>query len=93
MGMTAAYRVTAAQRRDVEEVTFICPECETAVSIKIETARVPMSCSSCGAPLDEKAQSALSALARFHREARAAEERAGKPLFRFDIREREGSTL
>jgi hypothetical protein len=89
MGMAADPRVTAAEHMDLGAVTFICPECEAATSIKIETACRSLHCQSCSAPLDETAQSALSALARFHREARAAEEKAGKPLFRFELKKKE----
>jgi predicted RNA-binding Zn-ribbon protein involved in translation (DUF1610 family) len=89
--MTAAYRVFVAERGDLDSVTFVCPECQTAVKIKIETARVPEGCASCGAGLDENSQAALAALARFHRTAHAAEEKAGKSLFRFEIRERENA--
>ncbi len=87
--MTAAYRVFAAERKDVVMVTVACPNCGTAVSLSIETAQVPEHCSSCGQAFRESIRSALAALGRFHREAKCAESDTGKPIFRFDIRELE----
>jgi transcription elongation factor Elf1 len=89
--VTENCKVTAAGRKDFGSVTFVCPACEAATSVQIETASLPLNCRSCGTPLDEKAQSALSALAQFHRHARAAEEKAGKPLFRFELKEEESA--
>lgn len=83
--MTAAYRITVAERRDLAIVTVIC-ECDTALSLRIESAMIPERCASCGKPFNEKTKAALGALARFHRDGKAAEEIAGKPVFRFEIR-------
>jgi endogenous inhibitor of DNA gyrase (YacG/DUF329 family) len=86
--MTAAYRVTVAERQDIAEVSVSCPECGAAVTVKSETARVPTACPSCGRPYEEGLQSALAALGRFHREAGAVEAALGKSLFSFEIKDR-----
>jgi hypothetical protein len=87
--MAAAYRVVTANRDDISSVTVVCDECETAVSLKIETAQVPPVCTSCGKQWSENVLKALAALGRFHREAKAAEANLGKLIFRFDIRQSE----
>jgi hypothetical protein len=87
--MAAAYRVVVANRADISTVTILCDECETAVSLKVETANIPPSCTSCGRQWDENVQKALSAFGRFHREAKTAETALGKPIFRFDIKQAE----
>jgi hypothetical protein len=85
--MTAAYRVVTAERNDLAIVTVVCDECSSSIALKIETAKVPEQCASCGKQYSEKIKAALAALGRFHREAITAEEQAGKPVFRFEIRE------
>ena len=45
--MAAAYRVVVAERKEIAEVTIVCPECGAELSIAIETAGVPESCPSC----------------------------------------------
>jgi hypothetical protein len=87
--MTAACRIVAANRQDISIVTVTCEKCSSAIALEIETARVPEQCASCGNQYGESLKAALAALARFHREARAAEGRANKPLFRFEIKERQ----
>ena len=89
--VTTSFRATFADRQSFGVVTFICPECEAATNINLETAVVPLACQFCRVALDEKAQAALSALAQFHHEASQAEEKAGKPLFHFRRRELQGS--
>ena len=86
--MTAAYRVTVAERQDLIPVTIVCPECSSSVTVKIDTAQTPERCASCNRPFDEKTISAISALGRFHREAQAAESINKKQIFRFEIREK-----
>ncbi len=90
--MTAAYRVFVADRTDIEKVTLVCPVCEAALSLNIEVANIPERCSSCGRVFRQNARDALAALARFQREGKKAEQDAGKPIFRFEIRERETSS-
>jgi hypothetical protein len=85
--MTAAYRIVAAERNDLAVVTVVCDDCSSAIALKIETAKVPEQCASCGKPYSENIKAALAALGRFHREASTAETKAGKPLFRFEIRD------
>lgn len=85
--MTAAYRVVAAERKDLATVTVICPECGSEVSLLIEKARVPEACPSCYKQYGPNVVNALTAFGRFQREAITAEEIAAKPLFRFSIRE------
>lgn len=85
--MTAAYRVVAAERKDIEIVTIICPKCASEVSVPIGTALAPEACPSCGRPYGDGVLSALAGLARFQQRAADAEQSNGKPLFRFSIRE------
>lgn len=87
--MTAAYRVVIADRGDIAKVTVVCPSCEAALSLTIETANIPENCSSCGWVLRKNVRDALAALARFHRDGKQAETEVGKGMFRFEIRDRE----
>lgn len=88
--MTAAYRVVVAERRDIAIVTLVCGECKSEVSVKAETATVPIACPSCGIEYGEAAKEALEALGKFHRMATKAETHsAGKPIFRFQIKQSE----
>ncbi len=85
--MTAAYRVIVAERRDVEVVTLVCPECGAEVSLNIATARVPEYCPSCQMIYRIPIQEALAALGRFQRTATTAEQNEGKSIFRFSIKQ------
>jgi hypothetical protein len=85
--MTAAYRVVVAERKEVAEITIVCPECGAALSIEVETAGVPESCPSCQMRYTKTMVDGLVALGRFHRNATIAEEQIGKPIFRFAIKE------
>lgn len=87
--MTAAYRVVVAERKDISIVSVICEECGTIICLKMETARIPESCGSCGKPYPEKTRSALAALGRFHREAATAEQATGKAIFQFEIKQKD----
>jgi DNA-directed RNA polymerase subunit RPC12/RpoP len=87
--MTAAYRAVVAERKDIAVVTVICEDCGAGVSVDIRTAGVPYACPSCGKGYNENTTTALTALGRFHRAAATAEEQAGKPIFRFDIKQTE----
>lgn len=89
--MTAAYRVVVADRKDIAIVSVVCDECNSAISLGVATASIPASCASCGKQYDQNTTTALAALARFHREAKTAEEKAGKPIFRFEMRDLQGS--
>lgn len=75
-----AYRVVEADRKDIGAVTIFCPECEAAVSLAIEHARVPTECPSCNREFDRSVAEALAALGRFHRMSTAAEEHAAKTV-------------
>ena len=86
--MTAAYRVFVAERTDIAKVTVVCPKCDAALSLGIETANIPEGCASCGFTFRDTVRNALTALARFHREAKQAELDTGKAMFQFEIRER-----
>ncbi len=77
-----------AERQDLLCPTVICPECSAELTVKINTAKIPEQCASCSRPLEENTVKALSALGRFHREAQATEQQTGKPVFRFEIREK-----
>lgn len=85
--MTAAFRVVTAERKDIVVVTVICEECGVEISFNAETAKVPFGCPSCGKEYGENVRTALGSLGRFHRSASTAEEHAGKPMFRFSIRQ------
>jgi predicted RNA-binding Zn-ribbon protein involved in translation (DUF1610 family) len=85
--MTAAYRVVVADRKDVEVVTIVCPECGAELSLKIATARLPEYCPSCQLVFRIPIPEALSALGRFQRAAATAEETWGKPIFKFSIKQ------
>jgi hypothetical protein len=85
--MAAAFRVVVADRKDVEVVTIVCPECRAELSLTIATARVPEYCPSCQMIYRLPIQEALSALGRFQRAAATAEEVWGKPIFRFSIKQ------
>lgn len=85
--MTATYRVTVAERADIARVSLICDECGSSVGLDAQSANVPAACPSCGRQYEDHTKAALVALGRFHREARTAEEHAGKALFRFEIRQ------
>ena len=78
--MTAAYRVTVAERQDLLCPTVICPECSAELTVKIDTAKIPEHCACCSRPLEQNTIAALSALARFHREAQVTEQQTGKPM-------------
>ncbi len=81
--MTAAYRIVAAERKEIAIVSVAC-ECGATISLDIRTAQVPASCASCGKQYSEKAKLALAALGRFHREAEAEESVDGGVKFRFE---------
>lgn len=85
--MTAAYRVIIAERKDVASVTLICPEYASEVSLAAEKARTPDAYPSFTRQYGEGVKTALSGLARFHRQAATEEEHAGKPLFHFSIKQ------
>ena len=87
--MAAAYRVLVAERKDIATVTVICPECGSEVSLAVEMARIPNACPSCTRPYGENVNAALAGIGRFHREAATAEEHAGKPIFRFSVKQGE----
>lgn len=87
--MTAAYRVVVAERKDIASVTVVCEDCGSEVSVSTATAKIPHWCPSCERQYDENVREALTALGRFHRLGAAAEEHAGKPIFRFNIRQGE----
>jgi phage FluMu protein Com len=82
-----AYKVTIAKRVELSEVTIVCAECPTKVLAKVENGHIPMACPSCGKEYGDAVKNALSALGRFHREAKAAENISGKPVFEFAIME------
>jgi len=82
-----AYRAVVAERRDIEVVTVVCPECSSELALKIETARMPEYCPSCQMAYRVPIQGALAALGRFHLEAATAEEHAGKQIFHFNIKQ------
>ena len=82
-----AYKVTVVERPELSEITIVCDGCGTAVVVQIVTANFPKGCPSCGKAYTEETDTALAALARFHREAEKAEKRAGKQLFHFAIKE------
>lgn len=84
-----AYRVVVAERKDIAIVGVICDECHSVISLNVATAAIPPSCASCGKQYSENIKAALAGLGRFHREAKAAEEGTGKPIFQFDIRQTE----
>lgn len=87
--MMVAYRAVVAYREDLTNVTLTCDGCGTALTMNIETARIPGNCGSCGMAVSENINAALAGLARFHRHSRAAEESAENQehLFRFDIKQ------
>jgi hypothetical protein len=87
--MTAAYRVVVADRKDVEVLTIVCPECSAELSLTIATARVPEYCPSCQMIYRLPIGEALSALGRFQRAAATAEQNEGKSIFRFSIKQTE----
>lgn len=85
--MTAAYRVVDVERKDLETVTVICPECSSQVSVLIATCLAPEVCPSCRRPYGENVLTALAGLARFQRLGKAEEHITGKPIFKFSIQE------
>jgi hypothetical protein len=84
-----AYRAVVAERKDIEAVTLVCPECGSEVSLCIQKARIPEYCPSCQMVYRLPISEALAALGRFHRAAATAEENEGKPIFKFQIRQAE----
>ena len=86
--MTAAYRVTVAERQDLIATTIICPDCDTELTLRIDTASPPNSCASCGHHFDASTTNAILALVRFHKEAQAAETISKKKIFRFETKEK-----
>jgi hypothetical protein len=85
--MTAAYRVVDVERKDIETVTVVCPECGSEVSVLIATSLAPEACPSCRRPYGENVLTALAGLARFQRLGKAEEQGTGKPIFKFYIQE------
>ena len=85
--MAAAYRMVIAERKEIAAISVICPDCFAEVSVHAETARMPWACPSCTREYSAQLREALNALGRFHRLAAAEEEHAGKPLFRFSIKQ------
>jgi len=86
--MTAAYRIIVAGLKDLSTVSVIC-ECGSALSLNIETARIPHGCASRGKQYSENVMASLAGLGRFHREGAAAEQHSDNPVFRFEIRQSE----
>jgi hypothetical protein len=94
-----AYRVLVAGCKDLSTVTLICPECGTRTSFDHlgddhlpgthEPRRIPKYCASCETPFDDRVLEAVHGLMTFHRAAVVAEEKAGKPLFQFELRQSE----
>ncbi len=82
-----AYKVIVARREELVEVTILCDECPTRVVARVENGRVPVACPGCGKEYSDAVKNALSALGRFHREAKAAESIAGKALFQFTMKQ------
>jgi predicted RNA-binding Zn-ribbon protein involved in translation (DUF1610 family) len=85
--MTAAYRVVVAERKDIAVVTIACEQCGSEVSIKSGIVIAPEACPSCGKVYGENTKNALAAFGRFQSFATAAEEHAGKPIFRFQMKQ------
>jgi len=84
-----AYRVVVAGSKDIANVGVICDDCQSVISLPLATVALPPGCASCGKTYSPNTANALAALARFQREAIAAEANAGKPIFRFEIRQSE----
>ena len=94
-----AYRVIVAERKDLPSITVICPTCGTRTSFdRLEEEnlppsgdrrRIPKHCASCESPFGDYVMDALRGLAAFYRASRAAEGKAGKPIFQFEIRQPE----
>lgn len=85
--MAAAYRVVVADRKEMAVTTIVCVECRSEVSVSMESGKAPYACPCCGAEYSVQLREALISLGRFHRSAATAEEQAGKPLFRFSIKQ------
>jgi transposase-like protein len=85
--MAAAYRVVVAERKEIATITIICPDCTAEVSVDAQTARIPFACPSCSKDFSDQLREALNSLGRFHRLAATEEGHAGKPLFRFSIKQ------
>ncbi len=84
-----AYRAIVAERKDIATVTVLCEKCSSELSIDAESANIPESCPCCGREYDGEARTALTAIIRFHKSAKSAEERTGKRLFQFTIKQAE----
>jgi hypothetical protein len=84
--MTPVFKVLIAERIDISTVTIVCSDCGTEVSFNAEKAAPPSMCSSCSTQFSEHTANALSALIRFHREAKTAEDQSKKTIFRFAIK-------
>lgn len=68
-----AYRVTIASPKDISEVTIVCKgeNCGTRTTVHVETAIAPTQCPSCNKAFDDDLKTALAALQRFQRSAKA----------------------
>jgi protein-arginine kinase activator protein McsA len=87
--MTAAYRVVIAELKDIPTVTVVCDECACEISLNLDTSRMPEGCAACSKQWSDNIKNALAGLARFRRMGKTAEEAAGKPIFRFQIKQAE----
>jgi uncharacterized CHY-type Zn-finger protein len=66
--MTAAYRVTMIESKDLENPTIVCGNCQSRTTIPIKTAPIPDRCPSCRLVFDDGFNKMLAALFRFNRE-------------------------
>jgi hypothetical protein len=79
--MTATYKVTVVQSKDLSPITVMCP-CGSAVTVALSNGPLPDQCPSCQKPVDSAAKAALAAAQRFYREAKES-----KFTFEFAIRD------
>jgi len=68
-----AYRITAAELKDLSEITITCAYCKKRITLQAESALIPEQCSSCNKVFDEKLRNALAAYMRFYRDGNATE--------------------
>ena len=67
-----SYRVTVAELRDLREITVVCCNCSSKITIAVGLALIPDMCPSCRREFDQSMNTALVAFVRFYAAARVS---------------------
>ena len=67
-----SYRVTVAELTDLREITVVCCNCSSKITVAVGVALTPDTCPSCRREFDQSMNHALAAFVRFYAAARAS---------------------